>query len=109
MPFGRGRKIAGSSNAFADAIIGGWQLGAIYQAQGGAPLGIGDNVLTGPCKVQDLVLQESERKPERYDNSNVNLNKVAGNAFVFHLNQTSARFGALRSDGINQMDLSIAK
>jgi hypothetical protein len=39
----------------------------------------------------------------------VNLNKVAANAFVYHYNTMSARFGALRSDGINQWDLSLSK
>ena len=92
-----------------NAIAGGWQLGAIYQGQGGEPLSIGDPVLTGPFKITDLVLPESQRKPERYINTDVNLNKVAARAFVSHLNTTSARWGALRGDGMNQWDISVAK
>jgi hypothetical protein len=109
LPFGRGRRFASSVGGPLNAIIGGWQLGWIYQAQSGAPLGIGDPVLTGPFRVSDLVLPEDQRTPERYINTGVNLNQVPGRAFVYHLNTTSSRFGALRSDGINQWDLSIAK
>jgi len=59
--------------------------------------------------VTDLVLPESQRKPERYINIEVNLNKLPARAFAFHLNGISSRFGALRSDGINNWDLSVAK
>jgi hypothetical protein len=102
LPFRTGHRVL-------DGIARGWQLGGIYQAQGGAPLGIGDPVLTGPFSIRDLVLPENRRTPEQYVNTNVNLNKVAANAFVSHLNSTSSRFGALRSDGINTWDLSVAK
>jgi len=109
LPFGRGRKFGASMHKALNAIAGGWQLGAIYQGQGGEPLSIGDPVLTGPFKIADLVLPESRRKPERYVNTDVNLNKVAARAFVYHLNTTSARWGALRGDGMNQWDVSVAK
>ncbi len=81
----------------------------IYQAQSGAPMGIGDPVITGPFGIKDLVLPESARTPERYVNTGVNLSKVAARAFVYRLNTMSGRFGALRSDGINQWDLSLSK
>jgi hypothetical protein len=109
LPFGIGRKFGSSWSGVTDAVLGGWQVSGIYQAQSGAPLGIGDPVLTGPFKITDLVLPEDQRTPERYINTNVNLNKVAAQAFVSHLNTTSSRFGALRSDGMNQWDLSVAK
>jgi hypothetical protein len=109
LPFGRGRKFGSSMSRALDAVAGGWQFGGIYQAQSGAPLGIGDPVLTGAFKIEDLVLPESQRKPERYVNTDVNLNRDAARVFVSHLNTTSSRFGALRSDGMNQWDLSAAK
>ncbi|MCL4852988.1 MAG: hypothetical protein KJZ78_16640, partial [Bryobacteraceae bacterium] len=45
----------------------------------------------------------------RYINTDVNLNKLPARAFVSHLNTTSSRFGSLRSDGMNQWDISVAK
>jgi hypothetical protein len=92
-----------------DAVLGGWQVAGIYQAQSGAPLGIGDPVLTGPFAIDDLILPESQRTPDRYINTDVNLNKLPARAFVSHLNTMSSRFGGLRSDGMNQWDISVAK
>ncbi|MEK7405010.1 MAG: carboxypeptidase-like regulatory domain-containing protein [Acidobacteriota bacterium] len=109
LPFGRGRRLARSAGAPLNTLIGGWQVAGIYQAQSGAAMGIGDPVITGAFAVKDLVVPESARTPERYVNTDVNLNKVAARAFVYHLNTMSGRFGALRSDGIDQWDLSVSK
>ena len=46
LPFGRGRLVGKSWNRYEDAILGGWQFGAIYQAQTGFPLTLG-NVFFG--------------------------------------------------------------
>jgi hypothetical protein len=109
LPFGRGRRFGSSLHSVVDAVLGGWQVAGIYQAQSGAPLGIGDPVLTGPFKISDLILPEDQRTPERYINTDVNLNTLPARAFVSHLNTASSRFGALRSDGMNQWDISVAK
>jgi hypothetical protein len=103
LPFGRGRRFGGSMNKVANAVVGGWQFGGIYQGQSGAALGIGDPVVTGPFSVTDLALPESRRTPERYVNTDVNLNKLPARAYAFHLNNITSRFGALRSDGINNL------
>ncbi len=109
LPIGRGRRIGTDFNRFTDAVLGGWQVSGIYQAQSGAPLGIGDPVITGPFRITDLILPEDQRTPERYINTDVSLNKLPAQAFVSHLNTMSSRFGALRSDGLNQWDISVAK
>jgi hypothetical protein len=41
IPVGRGRMFAGKANKLVDALIGGWQFGAIFTAQGGFPFSIG--------------------------------------------------------------------
>jgi hypothetical protein len=38
LPFGRGKLIGQNANKFLERIIGGWQIGAIGQAQSGSPL-----------------------------------------------------------------------
>jgi hypothetical protein len=38
LPFGRGKLIGQNANGFLDRIIGGWEIGAIGEAQSGAPL-----------------------------------------------------------------------
>jgi hypothetical protein len=46
-PFGRGRKWASSSPAFINHIVGGWQIGAIFQVQSGRPIGWGNVYYAG--------------------------------------------------------------
>lgn len=38
LPFGKGKAMLGGANAFADALIGGWQFGGIFTVQSGFPL-----------------------------------------------------------------------
>jgi hypothetical protein len=38
LPFGRGKPIGQNANGFLERIIGGWEIGAIGQAQSGGPL-----------------------------------------------------------------------
>jgi hypothetical protein len=40
LPFGRGKRWAGNVSKWADYAIGGWQLNAIYELQGGTPFSI---------------------------------------------------------------------
>jgi len=42
LPFGRGRFLGKNWNRVEDAALGGWQFGAIYQAQSGFPLTLGN-------------------------------------------------------------------
>ena len=42
LPFGRGRKFAGSSNRVVDAIIGGWQLAGSWNMSSGLPTSPGN-------------------------------------------------------------------
>ena len=46
LPFGRGRRFASNTPAFANAVIGGWQLNGIWSAQTGywfTPFGVNDS------------------------------------------------------------------
>jgi hypothetical protein len=38
LPFGKGKRFAGSAGRAADAVIGGWQLGTIFTMQDGFPM-----------------------------------------------------------------------
>ena len=40
LPFGKGRRFGGNSNAFVDALFGGWQVDTINTANSGLPLDI---------------------------------------------------------------------
>lgn len=41
LPVGRGRKFLGNPNRVVDAVIGGWELGSLYEWNSGAPWTIG--------------------------------------------------------------------
>ena len=66
LPFGKGKKFAGSAGSLANAIIGGWSVNWITTLQGGQPLtlgcptgttsGTGCNALTVPGQSQKLGL-----------------------------------------------------
>ena len=47
LPFGKARRWGADWNGFEDAILGGWQLQAIWQAQSGRPLDLGNLYFNG--------------------------------------------------------------
>jgi Carboxypeptidase regulatory-like domain/TonB-dependent Receptor Plug Domain/TonB dependent receptor len=55
LPFGRGRRFAGSTNGFVDSVIGGWQVSAINTMQAGTPF----NITYGPNGAQAVSPQIS--------------------------------------------------
>lgn len=40
VPVGKGKQFLGNSNRFVDAVLGGWQVGAIFTAEGGFPFSV---------------------------------------------------------------------
>jgi hypothetical protein len=44
LPFGKGKAIGGTANSFVNAVIGGWQITAIFRDTSGFPGSVGDNV-----------------------------------------------------------------
>ena len=59
LPFGRGRRFAADASTVVDALIGGWQFGAIYAYQTGTPLTWGNVLFTG--NTDDIDLPADER------------------------------------------------
>ena len=105
-PFGKGKPIFGGANGFADRVIGGWQLNAIYIAQSGAPIDwsdrntlifFGGDINLDPREIDDLAFDTS-----RFE---TNASRQLGqNRRVF-----PTRFGSLRTDGVNNLDASLIK
>jgi Carboxypeptidase regulatory-like domain len=44
LPFGKGKRFGGTANALTNALIGGWQITAIFRDTSGFPASVGDNV-----------------------------------------------------------------
>src|SRR5262249_35158374 len=66
LPFGSGRKFGKQSNGLLNAMFGGWQLQAIYEAQSGVALGFGDVPFNG--KLSDITLSDSDKRISRWFN-----------------------------------------
>jgi hypothetical protein len=81
LPIGRGRKFGSNMNRFADAVVGGWQLGSIFLWQsgpyetpyftGGDPSGTGSGVI-GRDQAPDLIGNPNLSNPNRNDWFNLN-------------------------------------
>lgn len=102
MPFGRGKRFAGSINRWADLAIGEWTVNAIYTAQPGAPLTWGNVIyLGGPLNMQ----------PHNPDISfdTTRFNRVAAQQLDWNRRTFPTRFANLRQDGVNQLDFSFIK
>lgn len=52
MPFGKGKRFAGSANRILDLLIGGWSLNGIYTYQSGEPFSVRSGVLTANATAQ---------------------------------------------------------
>jgi hypothetical protein len=102
LPFGRGRALGGGMHPVANAILGGWKLGAIYTRQQGVPINWGNIAFIGD--VNDIKL--SNRTPERWFNTDAGFiaEQLQSNIRYFPL-----RFPFIRAHGVNNWDASLIK
>lgn len=120
MPFGKGRKI-GLANAFAETLLGGWQVGGIFTFQDGFPA----TAFCGPGNVQngggyckpDAISTETTRLPDdqqtvqRFFNTNAFVDRLGvapGAAQPVFRYGTSGR-NTIIGPGIIGIDASINK
>ncbi len=107
LPFGQGKRWGASVNPFVRRFIGGWQAQGIYQGQSGAPIGFGNAIFTG--NLADVVLPTSERTVERWFNTSAGFERDSSKQLGSNVQRLSSRFSGIRSDGINQWDISMIK
>jgi hypothetical protein len=95
LPFGRGQLIGSDVNPMVDRAISGWRLGGIYTWTAGAPIPIGDWVLTG----QRVTL--SNPAPHQWFNPNAFAIKNGGTGCYM---PTALRCAPLYIKGLNFED-----
>jgi hypothetical protein len=102
LPFGSGKAMGAGANPVVARIIGGWSLSGAYSYASGAPLDWSEAIYFGG----DL----------HFDPRNVNgafdtSQFVTDSRFQLasHLRTFPTRFGNLRQDGTNNVDLSLLK
>lgn len=104
-PFGKNKRFDLHSG-IANRIVGGWVLNAIYTDQVGAPLTFGNNLLYlgGPLNnnPHPANLDAPMFDTTRFDTKSAN--QLASNIHTF-----GTRYGNLRQDGADNVDLSLIK
>lgn len=114
LPIGRGKALLGNASRALDAIVGGWQLGAILTLQDGFPL----NASCGSSSVQNggdgcypdatgisPQLAQGSQDPSHWFNLGAFVNRVPGAGFRFG---TAGR-NTIIGPGIVDMDFSATK
>jgi hypothetical protein len=106
LPFGRGRRYGRRWGPLADTLLGGWQLGYIFKAQSGAPLGFGNFLFAEGRGVDDIMA----------DDPSVNgwfdvdaFNRVSAQQLVSNVRTQPSRFAEVRGPGYAVLDLSLLK
>ncbi len=107
LPFGKGRRFGANTNAVASRIISGWQIQGIYAFQSGAPISWGNIIFTGNLK--DIRLPGDQQTVERWFNTDAGFNKVSAQQLGSNVRTFPLRFGFLRTDKVNNYDLSVIK
>jgi hypothetical protein len=108
LPFGRRRAFGASVPAWLDHIAGGWQFGAIYQAQTGRPIRFPNAFYTG--NTADIVLPDSEQTPDRWFNTAGFVTASATQPGTFHRRVFPVLpDGRLRQDPLNLWDMNLLK
>ncbi len=106
-PFGKGKRFAGSAKGLAEKLIGGWQAQGIFQGQSGAPLGFGNAIFLGDLKA--VPIPKNQRSIYRWFNTAAGFELAPGRQLGSNIRYMPSRFTGIRSDGINNWDLSVIK
>ena len=108
LPFGRGRRLLPDASGIVEKVLGGWSVQAVYIAQSGPPLGFG-NILFYGGDIHDIVLPRSERRVERWFNTDAGFEKASGRQLASNIRTFPLRLTGLRQDGFNNLDISVNK
>ncbi len=107
IPAGRGRRFLKRGNRWLDGFLGGWQFEGYYEAQSGQALGFGNAIFRGD--LHDIPLPVDQRKVQRWFNVDAGFERNNSRALQFNIQGLSSRFNDIRSDGINNFNLSVMK
>lgn len=107
LPFGKGRQFLANVHSVALYVISGWQLSGIYQYQSGAPIGFGNIFFNG--SFDSIALSGDQRTTDRWFNTAAGFVTASAAQPVANLRTFPLRLSNVRTDAINNVDLSIIK
>lgn len=106
LPFGKGRAFAANAPRWAELVIGGWQVQAIWSWQTGTPMAWGNIINYGDFK--NVPLSSGEQTIDRYFNTS-SFERSTTKALSYNLRTLPNRFSGLRNPGMNNWDMSVLK
>jgi hypothetical protein len=119
LPFGKGKRFAGSAGGALDAIIGGWQLSGLFRMTSGFPVNIsngfqwptnwqlgGNALLVSPVKTGAFPINSG---PDAGNISMFSNGPDAINSFISPFPGEGGARNQIRGDGFFNVDLGLAK
>jgi hypothetical protein len=106
LPFGRNRRFGKSWGGVTDLFLGGWQIGYIFKAQSGAPIGFGNFLFAEGMGVDDIMADDPG--VDQWFNVNA-FNRVSAQQLVSNIRTQPSRFAEVRGPGYAVLDLSLLK
>ena len=106
VPVGRDRRFGRGWSGVKNAVLGGWQVGYIFKAQSGAPLGFG-NFLFAEGKGVDDIMADNPTVDQWFDVTA--FNRVTAQQLVSNIRTQPSRFAEVRGPGYAVLDLSLLK
>jgi hypothetical protein len=117
LPVGRGKSFLKSANPFVNAVVGGWQVSAIWHASTGFPISVGDGgnwptdwqltpvaTQVGPSPVQQTTKNGANGGPNIFANP-----AAALASYDFTLPGESGQRNGIRGQGLFSVDLGLGK
>ena len=106
LPFGRDRRWGSGWSGVTNLLLGGWQIGYIFKAQSGAPLGFGNFLFAEGMGVDDIMADDPN--VDQWFNVNA-FNRVSAQQLVSNVRTQPSRFEEVRGPGYAVLDLSLLK
>jgi len=109
LPFGRKRHWGSNWNKTTEFIVGGWQLGGIYQHQSGEPLGFGNRIFNGDLK--NIVKSKDTRSVDGWFTpaAAAGFETSGAKQLASNLRALSLRFSSARGPNQDRWDFSMIK
>ena len=107
IPVGHGRRYGATLPAALNALVGGWQLGAVIVQQAGPPLSFGNVIFTGD--LEDVALSGDDRSDTRWFNIDAGFNRNSAQQLDGNVRTFPLRIAEARADGRITWDLSAIK
>ena len=106
LPFGHNRRYGNSWSDVTNLFLGGWQIGYIFKAQSGAPLGFGNFLFAEGMGVDDIMT--ADPNVDQWFNVNA-FNRVNAQQLVSNIRTQPSRFAEVRGPGYAVLDFSLLK